>query len=109
MSQKRKNFIVRNEGFVCLHCGVQNGPLKSGCRNHCSACLYSQHVDQDVPGDRTSTCRGLMKPVSVDQHKKKGQMIVHECLKCGKRMKNMLAKDDDLDAFIQLGLKPLKG
>ena len=102
MSQKRKNFIVRNDPFTCLRCGFENEALTPGCRNHCSKCLYSQHVDEDVPGDRLSKCMALMKPIAVDDHSKKGKMIVHQCVKCGKRMRNMLAKDDNIDAIINV-------
>jgi len=98
---QRKNFIHRNEAFDCLHCGFNNVPLfAGGCRNHCSQCLYSRHVDDAVPGDRASECHGFMAPVGIDYSGKKGQMIVHECLTCGKKMKNMVARDDNLDAII---------
>ncbi|WDF05905.1 RNHCP domain-containing protein [Shouchella hunanensis] len=30
-------------------------------RNHCPFCLYSKHQDI-IPGDRASTCGGLMEP-----------------------------------------------
>lgn len=109
MSQKKKHFIHLNEGFECLHCGAENGPQKGSCRNHCHQCLFSRHVDQEVPGDRASTCQGLMSPTRLEQNSKKGQMIVHTCQKCRKEMLNKVAEDDDLDAVIELGLKPLKG
>lgn len=106
MTQARKNFIHRNEGFICLHCGVENGPLEGSCRNHCRWCLYSRHVDADVPGDRASTCLGLMRPMALDIPKKKAQMIVHRCLTCQKEIRNMVAPDDDLEALIMLGKHP---
>ena len=49
-----------------------------------------------------------MKPIALDHHKKKGQMIVHQCLTCGKEMRNMVAQDDKLESLIALGLKPLE-
>jgi DNA-directed RNA polymerase subunit RPC12/RpoP len=108
MSTQKKHFIHRNEGFECLRCGFENGPLKGSCRNHCRQCLSSRHVDDQVPGDRVSQCQGLMSPARLDQ-KKKGKMIVHVCEKCGKEMLNKVADDDDLDAVIELGLKLIKG
>ncbi len=102
MSQERKNFIVINEGFSCLHCGFENEPVERSCRNHCVKCLHSLHVDLKVPGDRESTCGGLMKPVALDHDGKKGQMIVHECLTCAQKMRNIVAPDDDQDALIPL-------
>lgn len=108
MSHTRKKFIHRNETFDCLQCGFHNEKHPESCRNHCRKCLYSRHVDDAVPGDRASTCHGLMEPIGIDYSGKKGQMIVHECLTCGKKMKNMVAQDDDLDAIIALGQKPLR-
>lgn len=104
MSQIRKNFIARNEGFVCQHCGFENPPSKGSCRNHCVKCLYSLHVDHEVPGDRLSTCKSLMKPLELDHHSKKGKMIIHQCLTCGKKMRNIVSPDDDMDMLIQLSL-----
>lgn len=98
--QKRKNFIMHNESFLCERCGKPNKPLKGGCRNHCCFCLYSKHVDKNVPGDRKSDCGGLMKPISLDQSGKKGYVIVHECTVCGKTMRNKCAPDDSIDAMI---------
>lgn len=109
MNQVRKNFIDINEDFECLHCGFGNKASEKSCRNHCVKCLYSLHVDQDVPGDRLSDCKQLMEPVALEQHGKKGQMIVHQCTVCKKQIRNKVAPDDDLDALIQLGLKPLSG
>lgn len=103
----RKNFIKNNESFVCENCGEHVTPLKNGsCRNHCPFCFYSKHVD-DIPGDRESTCGGLMEPVAYSQNSKKGYIITHRCIKCGKEINNKLAFDDpvqpdDFDYFIEL-------
>lgn len=102
MSQQRKNFIMNNDPFECGFCGAQNGPLQGSCRNHCTQCLYSRHVDDVVPGDRASTCLGLMKPIGLDSHSKKGQMIIHECLTCGKNIRNIVARDDDFDRLVEV-------
>ncbi|MDF2379023.1 MAG: RNHCP domain-containing protein [Candidatus Gracilibacteria bacterium] len=107
--EEKKNFIHRNEGFDCGHCGLTVPSQSGSCRNHCTKCLYSLHVDKEVPGDRESRCKALMKPVSLDMHSKKGQMIVHECMRCRKMMKNRVAEDDDSESVIALGLEVLKG
>lgn len=107
--KKKKHFIHRNEGFQCLHCGFENSPHPTSCRNHCQKCLTSRHVDDQVPGDRASECQGLMTPVRLEQKSGKGKMIVHLCTRCGKEMLNKVSEDDDLDAIIELGLKPIKG
>jgi len=92
-------FIARQESFTCVHCGKSVEPLEHGSyRNHCPHCLYSLHVDRDGPGDRESTCQSPMAPVELDQNGKKGWMIVHQCVRCGKRIPNKAAPDDDLTA-----------
>ena len=99
---KRKNFIHVNEEFICEKCGQKNPPLAGGCRNHCKKCLFSKHVDEKVPGDRKSTCNGLMEPIELDKDGRKGYVIIHKCLKCGKLLNNKCASDDDFDAIIKL-------
>ena len=90
-------FIARQEPFTCEHCYANVKPLENGSyRNHCPKCLWSRHVDKDGPGDRASTCKSMMKPVGLDYRKKKGWMIVHQCIACSKEIPNMTACDDDL-------------
>ena len=94
-------FIPRQEPFACEHCGEPVEPLEHGsCRNHCPRCLYSKHVDDAGPGDRASSCRGLMEPTSIDQ--KNGEwLVIHRCKKCGKQMRNKSAPDDDIPGFLR--------
>jgi DNA-directed RNA polymerase subunit RPC12/RpoP len=99
----RKN---ENSTFICAHCGTTVVPLTNGSyRNHCPHCLYSLHVD-NVPGDRSSSCGGLMQPVGFIYHSKKGYQIRHRCVKCGTERINRIAENtlqpDDLD--VTLGL-----
>lgn len=92
-------FIARQESFQCEHCGKEVQPLARGSyRNHCPFCLYSKHVDHDGPGDRASSCLGLMQPTGIDQDGKKGWMIIHRCTECGKTIRNKSAPDDDVTA-----------
>lgn len=88
-----KRFTVRNESFVCSVCGTMVKPLSVGCRNHCPACLHSLHVDK-LPGDRAAECGGVMTPVSVYIHSKKGYMVEHRCSRCGYTSVNKLALED---------------
>ena len=97
-----KNPIHRNEPFVCKNCKESNPKAAKGCRNHCRNCLYSLHVDENVPGDRLSECLGLMEPIDIEQSQKKGFKILHRCKNCGKMMWNMVAEDDDLYLITQL-------
>lgn len=91
-------FIPRQEPFVCEYCGADIAPLEHGTyRNHCPACLWSKHVDEAGPGDRASHCKGLMGPTAIDLDGKKGWVILHRCVSCGKEMRNKAAPDDALD------------
>lgn len=97
-----KKFTVINEEFTCRNCGHLNPILTGSCRNHCTNCLYSLHLDEQNPGDRLSSCHGLMKPLKVTHNGKKGWMIEHKCQKCGKTIPNKSAPDDNFDLIIQL-------
>ena len=97
---------TENTAFTCLHCGRQVLPLTNGSfRDHCPFCLYSLHVDEEV-GDRMSGCRGLMEPVGVLFHSKKGYQIRYRCQKCGHEQVNKIAQDtvqpDDMDSSCSL-------
>lgn len=97
-------FIPREEPFTCARCGLAVEPLGRGTyRNHCPACLWSRHVDDAGPGDRASPCQGLMRPVALDQRSGKGWIIIHECERCGLRVKNKAAPDDNLQNIAASG------
>ena len=95
-----KNFIYRNEDFVCANCGKQVSKGHGFIRDHCPYCLYGLHVDI-MPGDRKEVCHGLLKPIGYE-HKKGGIVIIYKCQKCGKIRKNKLVKDDNLDVLLDL-------
>jgi len=98
----RQNFVARDEGFTCQHCGRKVKPVGSGTyRNHCPYCLYSLHVDEAVPGDRDSQCQGLMEPRGIVLSGK-GYVIIHHCLECGKVSNNKTAPDDDFEKLLEL-------
>ena len=92
-TMETRRFTVRNESFRCRACGAWVEPLGVGCRNHCPRCLHSVHLDK-LPGDRAAACGGLMEPVAVHSHSKKGYMVVHRCQACGAEAVNRLALDD---------------
>ncbi len=102
---QKKRFTVINESFSCQNCGHQNPKLPGSCRNHCQECLFSLHVDKENPGDRESNCHNLMKPIRLEQNKKKGWMIIHQCSKCSKEIANKAADDDNFDNIIELSQK----
>ncbi len=93
-------FIPRQEEFTCGHCGKHVEPLHAGSyRNHCPHCGYSKHVDAEGPGDRASSCGGLMRIAGLDQRSGKGWILLHVCEVCGKRIANKTAPDDDIAGF----------
>lgn len=102
----RKN---ENTGFVCANCGTKIYALTNGSyRNHCPYCLHSLHVD-GAPGDRASLCHGLMAPVGVKYHSKKGWQILHQCQTCGHCSVNKVASDtvqpDDMQQVARLSVQ----
>lgn len=98
-------FIARNEPFKCEHCGREVSPIRFGgsYRNHCPFCLWSKHVDGDVPGDRASSCQGLMEPIGVTTKSGGEFTLVHQCIKCGFRRLNRIAGDDDTGLLTKIG------
>jgi len=92
---KTGRFTVINESFVCENCRKDVLPAKSSCRNHCPHCLHSKHVDE-MPGDRSNNCGGLMKPIDWEKTTKKGIVISFKCLKCGEVRKNKAAWNDKI-------------
>ena len=102
MSEQRKNFISVNEGFTCEACSTLVPAAKGTCRNHCIQCLASKHVDDKVPGDRASSCKAIMPAVAVEGSNPDELILVHECSKCGKQIRNKVAPDDDRNALFAL-------
>lgn len=107
MTHQRKNPIKINESFTCTNCKkeVQKN-MDGSCRNHCTACLCSLHVDLEVPGDRLNQCQGIMKPVGIELNKKKGTRLIHMCQKCGVKNYNRTASDDNWELVCQLSRIP---
>jgi hypothetical protein len=87
----------QDQAFKCGHCRQFIGaPIAGGRqRNHCPNCLYSRHVDDTMPGDRKSTCGSLMKPIGLMTRRNGEEVLIHECLGCGKQDPNRIAADDN--------------
>lgn len=94
-----KHFINKKENFICDNCKTK--VIGNGYTNHCPNCLYSKHVDKNVPGDRLSSCNGLMPPVKIEVVHGK-YYIVHQCKKCGKIIKNKVDSKDNFEKIIAI-------
>ncbi len=92
------SFMRQKEDFICEFCGLPN--TGDGYTNHCRKCLYSKHVDIE-PGDRMSTCGGLMKPIFVS-YTSTDPYILHKCVKCGFEKKNKIQIGDSIEAMAQI-------
>ncbi len=84
-----------NESFVCINCGREIPLASKTCRNHCPYCFVSLHVDGDIPGDRSSTCKWIMYPIDY-QLKNSDYKILFQCCKCGKKHWNKRSIDDEI-------------
>ncbi|MFH1561204.1 MAG: RNHCP domain-containing protein [Patescibacteria group bacterium] len=100
VNTKRKNFLVpKQKKYLCGNCGAENNGGRY--HNHCSMCLWSKHVDDKIPGDRSSDCQGLMKPIGVIQ-KNGNWRIQHQCVDCGKKTWVDSSSEDSFDLIITL-------
>jgi len=94
-----RHFIKKKEDFVCEICGTE--VKGSGYTNHCPNCLWSKHVDKNVPGDRVEPCRGMMEPVGIEI-KHEEYILTHRCQKCGKTSKNKTGENDNFEKILSL-------
>lgn len=97
----RKNFLRKVENFICEQCGFE--VIGDGYTDHCPKCLWGKHVDEEIPGDRASTCRGMMEPTSAEfkifNLKFK---IKYKCTKCRHVFNVREGEGDDRDKLINL-------
>ncbi|HMS91715.1 MAG TPA: RNHCP domain-containing protein [Candidatus Absconditabacterales bacterium] len=93
-----------NESFICINCGKHVTQAAKTCRNHCPYCFVSLHVDDTIPGDRNTECRGKMYPIAYEI--RNGQLkICFQCKICKKLHRNKRTDDDKvekLDEYIKL-------
>lgn len=87
----------RNEAFQCIFCHKDVPSAHGASRNHCPFCLTSLHVDEKNPGDRSSTCGGIMHIDSVRPSKHGSYQIHFVCEVCKKEHWNMMATDDTME------------
>ncbi len=91
-----KKFEKKIEDFKCFNCGLE--VKGNGYTDHCPRCLYSLHVDV-MPGDRNSSCKGVMKPVSVTLDRFGTYTISYVCTKCGAKKRVKASPSDSIEAI----------
>lgn len=96
MQPKRFKRVI--EDFECERCGAEvHG---TGYTDHCPRCLASKHVDVN-PGDRESTCSGLMDPIGAEY--KGGEFTIeYRCERCGARKRFRASLEDNKDVLVDL-------
>ncbi len=94
-----KNFIRKIENFVCEKCGEK--VIGDGYTDHCPACLWGKHMDEETPGDRESGCKGLMKPEYAEYIGGKTR-IYYKCLSCGHKFVVRVGKNDDYGKIAEI-------
>lgn len=97
-----KNFNKLDEEFICENCNKKVEKLNYTSRDHCPYCLYSKHVDIS-PGDRANMCKGLLKPIGIENFKDTYK-IIYKCEKCNEYHKNIVANDDDFNEIIKISV-----
>lgn len=94
-------FVKNDNEFICKNCGIKVPKLNYTSRDHCNHCLYSLHVDI-TPGDRLNDCQGLLKPVCIIDTGKKRMQIEYVCTRCGEKIRNIIADDDNKDEIFKV-------
>ena len=95
--------------FRCRRCRLDVSVAPSGTqhRNHCPNCLWSLHVDDDVPGDRAADCAGSMEPIGVSVGDDGEWALVHRCTACSTVPVNRIAGDDNPLMLMRLAVHRL--
>jgi hypothetical protein len=97
------------DSFRCRNCRLDVPMAAPGTqhRNHCPNCLWSRHVDDDVPGDRAADCSASMEPIGVSVRDDGEWALVHRCTSCATVHVNRIAGDDNPLMLMRLAVKPL--
>ena len=97
------------DSFRCRNCRLDVSMAAPGTRhrNHCPNCLWSLHVDDDVPGDRAADCGGSMEPIGVSARDDGEWALVHRCTACSTVHVNRIAGDDNPLMLMRLAVRPL--
>jgi len=111
VSRDQRRGSRRNEplSFRCGNCRLDVSTRAPGTahRNHCPNCLWSRHLDDDVPGDRDAECGSLMEPIAVSVRGDGEWVLVHRCRGCDELRLNRTAGDDNPLMLFRLAVQPL--
>jgi hypothetical protein len=111
MSRDQRRAPRRDEhrSFRCGHCrlDVPTDAYGTAHRNHCPNCLWSRHLDDDTPGDRSAECGSLMEPIAITVRGDGEWVIVHRCGGCDELHLNRAAGDDNPLLLLRLAVRPL--
>lgn len=112
MSQSRTRHRDRPRSggtFRCRHCRLDVSIDAPGTnhRNHCPSCLWSRHLDDDVPGDRDADCGASMEPIAITVRGDGEWVVVHRCVGCDEVHLNRTAGDDSPLVLLRLAVRPL--
>jgi RNHCP domain-containing protein len=107
--QRRGGHRRGPDTFRCRHCGLDVSTHAPGTahRNHCPTCLWSRHLDDDSPGDRSAECGSLMEPIAITVRGDGEWVLVHRCTGCDELHLNRTAGDDNPLMLLRLAVKPL--
>ena len=97
----KAKFTMIDENFICDVCKKEVKKLGYTARDHCPHCFCSKHVDIN-PGDRSSTCHGILEPIGMELAKKDKYKIVYKCNKCNMIKRNVTADDDNFDKILEV-------
>lgn len=87
------------EDFVCEVCGEK--VIGNGITDHCPKCLWGKHVDEEVPGDRASMCKGLMRPIR-SEYRNGIFRINYKCERCNHEFWVHEGDGDNRDLMVEL-------
>jgi RNHCP domain len=95
--------------FRCRHCllDVPTEAPGTNHRNHCPGCLWSRHLDANVPGDRAAGCGSSMEPIAITVRGDGEWVLVHRCLDCHEVHLNRSAGDDNPLLLLRIAIRPL--
>jgi hypothetical protein len=106
---QRARSTCRGGSFRCRHCLLDVSLDAPGTqyRNHCPMCLWSRHLDDDVPGDRSADCGSSMEPIAITVRSDGEWVLIHRCLGCDELHLNRIAGDDNPLLLLRLAVQPL--